>query len=236
MRNQLITIILTLLSGASLAHATDLSTSVNSLGGNQELVRRAKAIDPKNRVQVVQNRTVDRTWRLELGLNYGMVAGGDSYMKTNNLGGSLDLHVNPKFSIGARYYNSSNTLNGEGERVFTAAQNARSTGLYQERPSLDYAMDTYLGVVNWYPMYGKLNLFDLGIAQFDIYLLAGGGQVKLFSGDTGTYTFGGGVGFWMSQHFSTRFEARYQTYDDQSWAGSRKLDLTVLSASLGWLL
>ncbi|MGE0762298.1 MAG: outer membrane beta-barrel domain-containing protein [Bdellovibrionales bacterium] len=214
----------------------DVSDEMNGLGGNRELIRRARGLDPKNKVRVVQNRTVDRDLRLELGVNYGGVAGGDPYVSTNNLGVNLDFHVNPRWSIGARYYNSSNTLSSEGKRVFESAQAARAAGTYYERPDIDYASDTYLGVINWYPMYGKLSLFDFGIAQFDVYLLAGAGQVKLRSGMAPTYTAGAGLGFWMTQHFSTRLEVRYQTYEDEIYTGPRQLDLTVISATLGFLL
>lgn len=224
-----------LLLFATAAHA-GLNDDVNSLGGNKDLIRRARAIDPKNRVQVVQNRSVDRTNRLEFSVNYGLVNGGDPYVRTNNLGGSLDFHFTPRWSIGARYINSENQLSSEGERVFKDANAARASGSYYERPDVDYASDTYLGVINWYPMYGKLNLFDMGISQFDVYLLAGGGQVKLSSGTAPTYTGGVGLGFWMSQHFSMRVEGRYQTYEDRIYSGARKQELTVFTASLGFLL
>lgn len=217
------------------SHAS-VSSDMDGLGGNKELIRRARALDPKNKVAVVQNRSVDRNFRFEFGVNYGMVAGGDSYVNTDNLGGSVDFHFTPRWSIGARYYSSHNELSNEGERVFKAAQAARVAGTYYERPDVDYVTDTYLGVINWYPVYGKLNLFDLGIAQFDIYLLGGGGHVKLSSGSAATWTAGAGMGFWLSQHFSTRLEVRYQTYEDEIYSGSRQQDLTVISASLGFLL
>ncbi len=221
------------LSGLASASVSD---ELNGLGGNKELVRRARALDPKNKVRVVQNRTVDRDLRLEVGLSYGAVSGGDPYVRTNNLGAHLDFHISPRWSVGARYYNSSNTLSSEGKRVFESASAARATGSYYERPDIDYASDTYLGVINWYPMYGKLSLFDFGIAQFDVYLLGGGGQVRLNSGMAPTYTAGAGVGLWMNQHLSARIEARYQTYRDEIYSGSRQLDLTVISGSLGFML
>jgi len=235
MKHLILTLLATVIAGQT-AYA-DVSDDMNGLGGNKELIRRAKALDPKNKVRVVQNRAVDRDFRLEFGVNYGMVSGGDPYVDTNNLGAQVDFHFNPHWSIGARYYNSSNDLSSEGKRVYNAAQAAQAAGNYYENPEVvDFASDTYLGVINWYPMYGKLNLFDIGIAQFDIYLLGGGGQVKLRSGMAPTYTAGGGIGFWMSQHFSTRLEVRYQTYEDQMNSGSRQLDLTVFSATMGFLL
>jgi len=51
-------------------------------------------------VRVVQNRLVNRDMRLELGVNYGSFAGGDPYLNTDQLGGSVDLHINPMFSVG----------------------------------------------------------------------------------------------------------------------------------------
>ncbi|MEO0336469.1 MAG: outer membrane beta-barrel domain-containing protein, partial [Pseudomonadota bacterium] len=74
-------------------------------------------------------------------------------------------------------------------------------------------------------------------AQFDVYLLGGVGQMQLESGPTPTYTAGGGMGLWLSNHFTTRIEARYQTYEDRAFDGqTRGLDLTIFSASLGVML
>lgn len=237
MKSQLIIPVLSLLfiATTNLAHA-GVSDDLEGLGGNKELVRRARAIDPDNKIRVVQNRTVDRDLRLEFGIQGGLVTGGDPYVSTNTLGVNLDFHINPHWSIGARYYNSANSLSAEGKRVFSAASEAKNTGAYYERPEIDYASNTYIGVLNWYPVYGKLNFLDLGIAQFDMYFLGGAGQIELQSGPTSTYTAGGGVGLWLHRHVSARIEARYQTYEDQLKSGSRRLDLTILTATLGFLL
>jgi len=99
-----------------------------------------------------------------------------------------------------------------------------------------------MGVINFYPTYGKLNLFDMSVAQFDFYLLGGLGQMQLQTSNANTYsattyTAGAGIGLWLSQHLSTRFEARYQTYEDRAFADQpRNLNITVFSASLGVLL
>lgn len=230
-------LLLILVGALSLPAWAGLDTDLQGLGGNKELVRRARGLDPKNKVAVVQNRSVDRDLRLEFGLNYGLVSGGDPYVKTDSVGGSIDFHITPRWSIGARYYAHNNQLSSEGERVFETAAAARAAGdVDGTRPDIDYASDTYLGVINWYPMYGKMNLFDLAVAQFDIYLLGGGGQVKLRSGSAPTWTAGVGMGLWLSQHFSTRLEVRYQTYEDQIYSGARQLDQTIVSGSIGFLL
>lgn len=222
--------------------AADLTKEMDALGANKDLLKKAKAIDPQNRVRIVQNRDVDRHMRLELGLNGGMVTGGDPYTNSNVLGGQMDFHLTPHWSVGARYYNISNSLNGEGKKVFEDAEAKRAanqTGFRQ--PGIDWAKDAWLGVINWYPIYGKMNLFDAGISQFDIYFLGGAGQINLNSvGPTPLYTAGGGVGLWLTNHFATRLEARWQGYRDQIFDGiethKRNIDQTILTATVSFLL
>ncbi|MGE4132615.1 MAG: outer membrane beta-barrel domain-containing protein [Bdellovibrionales bacterium] len=222
--------------------AADLTKEMDALGANKDLMRKARAIDPKNRVRVVQNREVERRFRLEVGVNGSLVTGGDPYVNTNLLGGHVDFHVTPRWSVGARYYNASNSLNREGDKVFADAESRRAAGESGFRqPGIDWAKESWLGVVNFYPIYGKMNLFDMGISQFDVYILAGAGQINLASsGTTPLYTAGGGVGLWLAQHVSTRLEARWQGYQDQIFDGfethKRSIDQTLLSVTLGILL
>lgn len=220
--------------------SSSVSQDMDSLGANQELLLKAKAMDPGNRVRVVQNRQVDRNWRLELGLNYGMVAGGDSYLNTNNLGGQIEMHVNPRWSVGARYYNSSNSLTNEGQRAHNLAAARASEGEQWQIPDVSYAKNTYFGTISFYPIYGKMNLFDWTISQFDMYLIAGYGQVQLAnrsqSSTAPTWTAGTGFGVWLTSWLSSRLEVRYQNYEDKISNGPRNLDLMVVSGSIGFLL
>lgn len=222
------------------AHArkqVDVSKDVDTLGGNKALVKMATAIDPDNRARVVQNRLVDRFNRLELNVSYGAVAGGDSYLRTQNLGATAEFHFTPRWSIGARYYDFANDLTPEGKRSLDNARQAIDQGGYDSSAiDFDYPMNAVMGVLSWYPIYGKTNLMNYGIAQFDIYLLAGGGSVQLSSGSTGIATAGGGVGFWVNQHFTIRSEIRYQTYQDKIYSGSRKIDTVTGQIGIGLML
>lgn len=222
--------------------AADLTQEMDALGANRELMKKARAIDPNNKVRVVQNREVSRTMRLEFGLNYGTVAGGDTYLNSNMIGGQLDFHVTPHWSVGARYYDVSNTLSSEGKDVFDDAQARKRAGDTNYRdPGIDYAKSTWLTVVNWYPIYGKMSLFESAVSQFDIYLLGGAGQSRLGSGfTTPVYTAGGGVGLWLTKHISTRLEARWQGFKDHpdhiNTANQRDVNQTILTATVGFLL
>jgi outer membrane beta-barrel protein len=103
-------------------------------------------------------------------------------------------------------------------------------------PSVDFPKDEAFASLYWYPIYGKMNLLDKGIAHFDIYALAGYGSVTLSSGSVPAYTGGGGFGIWWTQHFDTRLEMRYETYKASYFGQSTKLDLAVASVQVGWLL
>jgi outer membrane immunogenic protein len=233
-KNLVAVMALTLVSTSVFAQA---SRDLESLGDKRASDRAAR-LDSRARMGVVQGRTVDRNLRFELGVNYGGVAGGDSYVNTGLGGVQADFHINPKFSIGARYSKAFNSLTAEGESRFRSGQGSAAYSV----PQISYPEETIMGVVNWYMMYGKINFFDLRTVQFDIYSLAGYGQVSTKSvynnqaGTSGTWTAGGGIGFWLSKHFTSRFELRYQNYQDAVYTGSRDINQIVGSFGIGVLL
>lgn len=217
----------------------DLSKDFDSLGGNEKLYKRAKALDPKNRVSIVQKRVVDRNRRLELGVNYGIDAGGDAYLNTQNLGGNVDFHITPRWSVGGRFYTHYNSLTSEGRSAYEDARRRRLADPNDPNIRIsptDHPEQTMLGTVSWYPVYGKTNLFDLAVVQFDVYTLAGYGRVKLKSGWSEAITAGGGIGFWLTQHVSSRIEGRWQTHEDRPDNQTRRLNVGILTVSLGILL
>ncbi len=213
--------------------AQDLDT----LGGNEALVNMATALDPQNKSRIVQSRLVDRHNRFELGVSYGGTAGGDSYLKTQSVGAAMDFHFNPRVSVGLRYFDYGNTLTPEGLRMFEDARKAYvAGGRSYSIPDIDYPLRSAMGVISWYPIYGKMNLLDAGIAQFDVYMLAGGGQIQLSSGWTSALTGGAGFGVWLTRNLSARAEIKYQTYKDQLITGSRQIHATVGTIGIGLML
>ncbi len=228
------------------AHADNLDSELNSLGGNPSITERARELQPDDRMEVVENRTVDRNWRLELGFDYGMLGGGDSYVNSQGIGANADLHIDPHWSIGARYFSFFNSLTPEGQRIAQGAGSAVQQGAPGTIASFSYPLDTTLGVVSFYPLYGKLNMFDMGVTQFDLYVLGGAGEITtqaegLSAYSAPTWTAGGGVGFWWTQHFASRLEVRYQGYQDKilgagNVAMSRAENAIITTATVGFLL
>ncbi|MES2964564.1 MAG: outer membrane beta-barrel domain-containing protein [Bdellovibrionota bacterium] len=223
--------ILALMVGAN-AQAADLMKDFDSLGGNDVLLEKAKALNPDTTISIVQDRIVPRRKRLELAPEFSTVVGGDSYNKTSEFGLNAQFHITPRWSIGAKYTMANNTLSPEGEYLL---EDVSATGKPQI-PDIDYPKNQVLGLLNWYPIYGKMNLLDKGVAHFDVYLLGGGGQVTLRSGTTSTYTAGGGIGIWWSQHLTTRAELRYQTYNAKRYDRETPMNLTIAGLQIGYML
>lgn len=218
---------------SSAAQAQDF----DSLGSNKGVLNRAKSMSTQQNVRIVQKRAVDRDMRFEFGVGYGAVAGGNSYLSTQPLLGSADFHFTPRISIGARYAQYNNQLTREGQSQFEAARAAKAAGsLSYDVPEVDFPVSSILGTVSYYPIYGKLNFFDLTVVQFDLYVLGGYGQMQLKSGVSNTWTAGGGIGFWWTKYVSSRMEIRHQAYQDQVYTGKRDVGMIVGTIGLGILL
>ncbi|MDX9730965.1 MAG: outer membrane beta-barrel domain-containing protein [Bdellovibrionales bacterium] len=209
----------------------------DSLGSNEGILKRARALSTQQKVRIVQKRAVDRNLRFEFGGSYGGVTGGNSYLSTQPMTGSIEFHINPRISIGARYSQYTNQLSNEGKSQFEAARSAHAAGRTDYTvPEIDLPKSSMMGTISYYPMYGKLNFFDLSVVQFDFYVVGGYGQMELKSGNSSTWTAGGGVGFWWSKHFSSRFEVRHQAYQDKVHTGTRDIGMVVGTIGIGLLL
>lgn len=220
------------LLGFSASAQADLMEGFDSLGGNDVLLEKARALNPETKMRIVQERVVDRRLRFEIAPEYGNVLGGDAYNKTHTVGLNAHFHITPRWSVGAKYGYAFNELRPEGEYLL---QDRAATG-QAVVPEIDFPKSQWLATLNWYPIYGKMNLYDLGVAHFDVYALLGGGEIELRSGPVPTYTGGGGIGFWFSRHVTTRFELRYKTYQATRYNGPEQMDTTVASIQVGYLL
>ncbi|MEY4616458.1 MAG: hypothetical protein RJB66_1418 [Pseudomonadota bacterium] len=209
----------------------------DSLGSSKALLNKAKALDPDNKVRVVQKRAVDRDLRFELSGHYGLLNGGDSYVKTQTGGAQVEFHINPRWSVGYRYDNYFNALTTEGEAIYKQTANAIANGNQASLPEINFPLSSHLATISWYPIYGKLNLFDKAITQFDLYLVAGAGSIFLDSGERSALTsYGGGAGLWFTQHFMARMEMRYQGYKDSLYTSAPQVNNMAMHLSLGFLL
>ena len=214
-------------------NAEELLKDFDSLGGNKVLLDKAKALNPQTTVGIVQDRIVSRRNRFEVAFDPSFVLGGDPYIATTNYGLSIHYHITPHWSLGARYNVSTNSLRDEAKYLIHD-QTATGSGII---PDIDYPQSQALLLLNWYPIYGKMNVYDLGVSHFDVYATLGGGKIQLASGSTNTVTAGGGVGLWVSQHFTTRLEMRWQGYSatHPKYRTTQAMNMTVAGLQMGYL-
>ncbi|MFZ3229657.1 MAG: outer membrane beta-barrel domain-containing protein [Pseudobdellovibrio sp.] len=223
---------------ASVSYA-QIQQDIDSFGGNESLYEKAKALNPEVQTDVVQNRFIDRTHRFEIAPEFAEVYGGDSYNRSSDIGLNAYFHINPSFSIGAKYNYYTNKLTPEGETIISRASQAASANpsapnyLY---PQIIYPKSEMMGIVNWYPIMGKLSFGKWGVAHFDTYFLAGYGTIQLSNGSSTSTALGAGFGFWVNSHVTTRIEYRAQNYTAQYYDESRKMSTGTASLQVGWML
>lgn len=215
-------------SASAGATASDIWQDFDSLGGNKILLDKAQALYPEVAVNVVQKRIVSRRKRFEIAGDASYVLGGDAYLLTRNGGVVSRYHITPRWSVGGRFNASSSSLRDEAGYL--------SEQMPGFSPAIDYPRNQVLVVADWYPIYGKMNLYELGIAHFDVYATVGFGRITLDSGQYNTATAGGGIGVWLSQHVALRTEVRWQGYPAKRAGEDVYMNTTVMGIQLGWLI
>lgn len=229
-------LILTLALFIQPSFSNDIMEDFDSLGGNKILFDKASELKPDMKVQAVQNRIINRIKRHEFHSDISSVIGGEAYLNSGHVGFGYQYHINPRWSVGAKYSYQMNELNKEGQALLDL-----STGQAEELkigliPDINWVKQSYMAIVNWYPFYGKVNVFEKSIVHFDVYGLFGAGQVDLRRGTSPTITAGLGIGLWISQHLTGRIEYRYQTYKSESLLLKRDMHISQASFSVGYML
>ncbi|MBC7740942.1 MAG: outer membrane beta-barrel domain-containing protein [Bdellovibrionaceae bacterium] len=234
----LITLAATLLNiSAAYGETKSLKSDFKTLGDNQEVIDRVQKLDSRQKVRVVQNRMMDRNNRVEVAMTFGALSGADAYVDTKNLGGMLQYHLTPRWSFGVGYEKAYNNLNSEGTRLYDKAANCQRTGTCNDEfPKIDSPIDTKLVSVSFYPIYGKLNMFDSGIAQFDIFTTLAYGQKTLKSGNSDVIAGSLGAGVWLNSFLTARIEGRYESYHDLLQTENRSQSGMSVIGSVGAMI
>lgn len=212
---------------------------IDSFGGNEALYMKAKALNPEVESEVVQNRFTPRTNRFEFAPETSSVFGGDAYNQTQNAGLNVHYHINPSWSVGVKYNYAFNSLTPEGKEMVKRAEDASSANPQAPNylfPQVIYPKSELLGLVNWYPIVGKLSFGRFGVAHFDTYFTAGYGNMELSNGSSPAATLGVGMGFWINSHWTTRLEYRAQQYTAEYYDRSTNMLTNIASLQIGWML
>lgn len=226
---------------AAPTQATELTINheIDSFGGNEALYMKAKALNPQVESEVVQNRFIKRSNRIEFAPEVASVFGGDSYNQASNMGMNVHYHINPKWSVGVKYSHFLNKLTPEGLAMIEKAKQAAEAN--PEAPDFLYPQvisprTELLGMVNWYPIVGKLSFGSWGVAHFDTYLTAGYGTIELSNGVSPSASLGLGLGFWLNPNVTTRLEYRTQQHTAQYYTKTQEMLTSTASLQVGWML
>ncbi len=226
----LVTLLLTSFTKAALS--SEILKDFDSLGGNSDLYKKAKALSPELRTQVIQNRVVNRRMRLEIAPTFTTYWGGNPYISSKSAGMELAFHITPRWSVDLAYsFAFQNNLTDEGLYFVARAEQNNTSDV----PDVDAPKGSILGFLTYYPFYGKLNMFD-NIVHFDIYTSLGAGTTELATGNQATVGANFGMGIWWSQHLSTRFGYRFQNYEAQPKTGPQDINMSSAFLSMGYLL
>ena len=131
-------VLLILVLGSVTAFAQSKPESVDEsfekLGGNDSLYETARSIQGQTEIQIVQNRTVNRSHRWEIAPSYENFVGGDSYSRPEGYGLNIHYHFNPQLSLGVKSSFMANKLTPEGSNLIHDTS-ASGTGII---PDIDY--------------------------------------------------------------------------------------------------
>ena len=222
---------------------TKLFKDFDSLGGNKDLFDNLNAMETsgKTKLSLVQNRTVDRVARSEFALNYQSDFQGGTYLNTQGVGVGYYYHFNPRVSVSINTNYYFNNLTSEGQSLLDVGRQAQADDPFVSFiPSIDYPKSNYSVGLEWYPMYGKFNLLNQAITQFDLYTLMDLGQIQTLRTKSFYLAYGVGVGLWLSQKLSVRLEAVLQSYDVSGFESlnnrTRTKKVSSGSVSVGYML
>lgn len=225
----------------------DLLKDFDSLGSNKVLLDKVRALEPEKKIEVVQDRIVNRVQRHELLSNFEMVqSGGNSYLNTQMMSLSYHYHINPRWSVGLSYGYAFNQLTTEGDRIIQEGK-ARQDEILRGDPNssdkpdpfipeLNWMRDNYMAQLSWYPVYGKFNFLNKGVVHFDLYTQLGVGQARLRYNDSILYQAALGFGFWWSQNLTSRLEYKYSTYTAEFYRGEIAVETGNIGFSIGYFL
>lgn len=209
----------------------------DELGGNKILYERLKKLGKgKQKIKIVQKRAVNRKGRHEVSFRMETSLIG-AYVKTFKWGGGYSYHINPYFSLSLRGEKSVNTLTKEGEYVLDEGEKVWRESVEDIGFIPDMSWERHsLGVYgSWYFIYGKMNVFERFVAQFDMYTILGGGMTYLRREKTPFGSLGIGTAVWISKKMSSRLELFYRSFTSDTLIKKRRVYKPYISWSMGYL-
>jgi outer membrane beta-barrel protein len=172
----------------------------------------------KKPVKVLQSRFFKKTLRPELGLIVGNIR-DEAYLKTYTHGVRLGLFLTEWVGIDLQHMTT--TVKDSEDRKALSKLVYRPADQNDERTFVSPDPETNavhkITDINFIaaPFYGKINLVDLMIVYFDLYVTGGISSVDTDQGRKTAFNIGIGERFYFSDSLSFRVDFRDRIYKEQ---------------------
>lgn len=188
-----------------------------------------KGVSTKKSVSILQNRYFLKAWRPEVGLLMGNVL-NEAFTKTKTRGMRVGVFLNEWVGLESQY-------------ILTTVRNSADRKALNQKKYRDYndpakfvTADAEVNPISSFqdfvligaPLYGKVNVLDLGIVYVDIYGSLGFSRVGTEQGTKNALALGAGQRFYFAERWSGRLDFRNRTYNEtRSGAASQHNCWTV---------
>lgn len=174
----------------------------------------------------VQTRFVDPTLRLEISANGGNRFSGDSFLRSQEVGGAVRFYITDRFYLQGAYSKVFNQLTATGDR-FLAEEN--------RLPDSAYASARADGQLGYNLFYGKFRLTMNSTMYFDHYVSLGGGQVQMATGWTPSFVGETGLALWATRNLTFRLGIKDYFYKETRLLSSSYEHNITGVLSIGWI-
>ncbi len=193
-------------------------------------------------VNVLQNRYFEKTMRPELGLVFGSVR-DEAYLKILLHGFRGALFFNEWAGVEVQHLTTSISDSDDrkalNQKVVIPYDPPDPNGDNSPR-RLDPEVNAVQKITDitgvFAPMYGKLNLLDLYILYFDLYLAGGISKISTDQGDLNAINIGIGERFYFSKSWSVRVDFRERIYTEKRGGKDTRKQLISLDFGLSYFI
>lgn len=174
-----------------------------------------KGVSTKKSVSILQSRYFLKAWRPEVGLLMGSVL-NEAFTKTKTRGLRVGVFLNEWVGLESQY-------------ILTTVRNSPDRKALNQKKYRDYndqskfvTADAEVNPISSFqdfvligaPLYGKVNVLDLGIVYVDIYASLGFSRVGTEQGTKNALAIGAGQRFYFAERWSGRLDFRNRSYSE----------------------
>lgn len=157
----------------------------------------------ENAMGVVQNRLYSKSNRIQFGFFFGAV-NNDPFLSINNWGFNLTYHLSEYWGLALLYWKDM----AKSSQALTTLEAIPPGNTTSTNPPY-----YFVGIEALYSvLYGKLSVLGKAIIYYDMHVAAGGGMTFTEGGNYITPMVGVGQRFFLDNHWSLRFDYRFQLY------------------------